>query len=202
MGKSTEISKLSKKTNKIGVKEIALTGLFSALAYIVVLIIHFIPLPPMFAVTPFLKYDPKDIFIALAGIVIGPFAVFATAIISSIIEMWTVSTSGIIGFIMNVLASISFAIIPALFCKEKKSFSRVILGAVIGVIVVTIIMLFWNILITPLYTGVPREKVMDWLWVAIVPFNLIKYSINASVTIIFFKPFLNILKKAGVGKSS
>ena len=57
----------------------------------------------------FLKYDPKDIVIAAGGLLFGPLASFTTALIVSFAEMFTISDTGVLGFVMNVVSSCSFA---------------------------------------------------------------------------------------------
>ena len=59
----------------------------------------------------FLKYDPKDIIITLGGFVFGPLASLSMAVLVSLAEMLTVSENGILGFLMNVISSCSFALI-------------------------------------------------------------------------------------------
>lgn len=47
--------------------------------------------------------------IAIGGFVFGPVTSLIVALIVSFIEMVTISDNGILGFIMNVLSSCSFA---------------------------------------------------------------------------------------------
>lgn len=53
----------------------------------------------------FLKYDPKDVIITLGGLIWGSFTAFLVSVIVSSLEMFTVSDTGIIGCIMNVLST-------------------------------------------------------------------------------------------------
>ena len=62
----------------------------------------------------FLKYDPKDIVIVLGGFIYGPMTSALISLIVSFIEMVTISSDGILGFIMNVIAGVSFSC-PAAF---------------------------------------------------------------------------------------
>ena len=47
----------------------------------------------------FLKYDPKDVVIAIGGLIFGPFTSFVIALIVSFIQMLTISESGLLGFL-------------------------------------------------------------------------------------------------------
>ena len=56
----------------------------------------------------FLKYEPKDVIITIGGFLFGPLTSMLVSLFVSIIEMFTISETGIIGAIMNFLASCSF----------------------------------------------------------------------------------------------
>ena len=70
------------------------------------------------------------------------------------------------------------------------------LGLVVGVLLMTALMLLWNYLITPIYMGQPREFVATLLIPYFLPFNLIKGGINATLTVLLYKPIVNALRKA------
>ena len=57
-------------------------------------------------------------------------------------------------------------------------------------------MMLCNYIITPIYTGLPRETVAGMLLPVFLPFNLIKYGINTAVTLILYKPIVTALRKA------
>ena len=66
----------------------------------------------------FLKYDPKDIVLALSGLTLGPLAAASAAVAVALVEMFTLSDTGILGFLMNVLSSCSFA------CRSEEHTSE------------------------------------------------------------------------------
>lgn len=169
-------------------KTLTLTAMFCALAFAMTAVIR-IP------VVLFLKYDPKDIIITLCGFILGPLASIIVSVISSLIEMVTVSDTGIIGCIMNIVSSCSFAFTAAVVYKKKKTVSGAVIGLLAGCAVMTVVMLAWNYCITPLYMGYPREAVADLLLPAFLPFNLIKSSLNAAFTFLLYKPVVTALRK-------
>ena len=128
-------------------QQITLTAMFCALALAMV---SFVRIP----IVLFLKYDPKDVIIALSGFIISPMTAAIVAIISSVIEMLTVSDTGVIGCIMNIISSCSFACTAAFVYKRKRSLFGAGLGLILGCIVMTIVMLLWNYCMTPIYIGV------------------------------------------------
>ena len=146
----------------------------------------------------FLKYDPKDVIITIGGLIWGPLTSLLVSITVSTIEMITISETGIIGLVMNILASCFFACPAAIIYKRRRTLSGAVIGLMVGAIASTAIMLLWNYLITPFYMGVPRAEVAKLLIPALLPFNLLKTGLNAAFTMLLYKPIINSLKKANL----
>lgn len=170
-------------------KKLTTVGMLCALAYVAV-VIGRIPL------VLFLKYDPKDIIITISGLIFGPHTSFSVALIVSLAEMFTISENGILGFLMNVISSCSFACTAAFVYKKKRKLSGAVIGLFCGWGCMVLVMLLWNYLITPVYMGCPREAVAELLIPAFLPFNLIKGGLNAAVTMILYKPVVTALRRA------
>lgn len=170
-------------------KKITTIGMLCAFAYAATLIGR-VPL------VLFLKYDPKDIIIAISGLIFGPLTSFSVALIVSLVEMFTISENGILGFLMNVISSCSFACTAAFVYKKKRKISGAIVGLFSGWGCMVLVMLLWNYLITPIYIGYPRDAVVELLIPAFLPFNLIKGGLNAAITMILYKPIVTALKCA------
>ena len=179
---------------KLTVKKITTLAMLAAMAYIVMAFIR-IPLMPA---APFLEYDPKDIFFVIAGFLFGPLESLVIIVLVCLIEMVTVSTSGPIGLLMNVIASVCFVIPAALIYKKKKSLTFAVIGLAAGVLCMTGSMVLWNWLISPLYMGVPQEVIVPMLPTVFAPFNLIKAGINMALTLMIYKPISAILHKSGI----
>ena len=172
-------------------KKITTIGMLCAAAYIVMLIVH-IP------VTEFLTYDPKDTVIVMGGFILGPLPALCMALVVALVEMFTVSSTGIVGFLMNFLASCTFAAAAALVYKKMHNAAGAVMGLAVGVAASTCAMLLWNYLITPIYMGVPREAVSAMLLPVFLPFNLAKGMINSAFALIIYKPLITALRKAGL----
>lgn len=162
-------------------RKITTLGMLCALAYIAVAFGR-IPL------VLFLKYDPKDVIIAIGGLLFGPLTSFLIAFIVSFIEMFTISDKGLLGFLMNVLSSCSFACTAAFIYRRKRCFSGAVIGLSGGCLCMAVVMLLWNYFIAPIYMGMPREAVAELLLPAFLPFNLIKGGINTAVTLLLYRP--------------
>lgn len=68
----------------------------------------------------FLKYDPKDVIITIGGFIFGPLTAFLIASIVSFLEMISVSDTNVIGLIMNILGSSTFAFTASYIYKRKQ----------------------------------------------------------------------------------
>lgn len=180
----------SKKTTK----ELTMIAMLCALSYVIMLVSQI--LPPMIPATPFLKYDPKDITIVIGGFIFGPLAAFSISAVVSLIEMVTVSDTGIIGLIMNIVSTCAFACTAAVIYKKKHTLNGAVIGLVSGSLAMTAVMLLWNYLLTPIYMGIPRQAVTQILVPAILPFNLIKCGLNSAITLLVYKPLVTALRKA------
>jgi riboflavin transporter FmnP len=178
---------------KMNTRNLTIFALFAAMAYALVFVTSF--LPPIVPFPP-LKYDPKDIFIVIAGFLYGPLAVVSISIVVSVIEMVTVSTTLYWGLLMNIVATCSFACPAAVIYRKKRSLSGAAIGLVTGVILATGVMLLWNYLIVPIYTGFPRAAVADMLVPVFLPFNLLKTSLNAGLTMLLYKPIRMALSQS------
>ena len=143
---------------------------------------------PVLTVPPFLKYDPKDVIITIAGFLLGPLAGFAIVIIVSFFEMITVSETAWIGFIMNIVSSGAFMLPAAFIYKKVHSLKGAVAGLIAGWLSMTIIMLLYNYFLTPIFLGIPRAAVAAMLLPTFLPFNLLKGGLSAGITMLLYKP--------------
>ena len=172
-------------------KKLSTLAMLSAISYLV-MIVGRIP------VILFLKYDPKDVIITIGGFIFGPLSSFIISILVSFVEMVTISDTGFIGLVMNIISTCAFACTAAYIYKKNKTLKGAIIGLLTGCISMTAIMLLWNYLITPIYLGYPREAVAKMLIPAFLPFNLLKGGLNAAITMLFYKPLVTVLRKSNL----
>ena len=176
-------------------KKLTVVAMLCAVAY-VVMAVGRIP------IVMFLKYDPKDIVINIGGLIYGPLYAFVISAVVSVVEMFTLSDTGPIGLVMNILSSSVYACITAAFYKKHRTLKGAATGMVIGVVTATICMLLWNYFITPIYMGYPREAVGEMLLPVFLPFNLFKYSVNSVLTVLLYKHIVTALRKTGLVETS
>ena len=174
-------------------RKIAILGVLSAVAYVLMVVVRI----PFIPAAPFLKYDPKDIIIVIGGFLYGPLASLAMSIVVSFAEMFTVSESGIIGCVMNIISTVAFTCTAAFIYKKRRTLTGAAVGLVVGVAVGTTIMLLWNYLLVPIYTPfITRAAVMGMLTPVFLPFNLLKYGLNAAIAMLLYKPIRIALDKS------
>lgn len=176
---------------------LTLMAMFAALAYIVVAVGR-IPI----STVSFLKYDPKDVILVICGFILGPMPALLVTLVVSLIEMLTLSSTGIIGLVMNVLASAGFACTAAAIYKRCHSLKGAALGLAAGAGAMVVLMLLWNYFITPYYMGYPREAVAAMLLPVFLPFNLIKGALNGAIAMLIYKPISRALHRAGLTETA
>lgn len=173
------------------VKKLTVLAMLCAVAYVIVALVR-IP------VVMFLKYEPKDVIITFGGFLYGPLAALLVTTVVSFIEMLTVSTTGWIGLVMNILSTAAFACTAAIVYRKKHTLSGAVIGLLLGSIAMTVVMLLWNYVLTPLYMGMARADVAAMLVPVFLPFNLLKSGLNSAITILLYRPLVQGLRRVGL----
>jgi len=172
------------------IRTLVLVGIFAALAFVVTVLVR-----PTF--NEFLTFDFKDTIIGIAGFLLGPLVAVAIACLVATLEMF-ISGTGLVGLIMNIVATVGFAGVAAWIYTRKPSLRNAAIGVVVGTLVMTAAMLVLNYLITPIYQGVPRPVVAAMLVPVFLPFNLLKGGANALLIMLLYKPVMRALSAIGI----
>ncbi len=173
-------------------------GMLSAIAYVLTVIGHLVPI----YFNDFLKYDPKDAVIVIAGFALGPMASLIISVTVAFLELVSISTTGVIGFLMNVLSSVTFACVAAEVYKYRKTLGGAVFGLALSSSLTVGVMVLWNYLVTPLYMGVPQEVVAGMILPVFLPFNIIKCGLNLALVMLVYKPCVQAMRRVGLLKSS
>lgn len=170
--------------------KIAKMAMLVAISIVLVMLIHF----PIFPVVAFLEYDPADIPILIGTFAFGPIAGITLTVVTSLLQGLTVSAaSGAYGIIMHIIATGTLVTVAGLIYRNHKSKKFAIIGLIVGTAAMTIVMFFANMVITPMFTGMPLAAIME-LMPFILAFNIVKAGINSIVTFVVYKrisPFLH-----------
>lgn len=181
------------RTTRMDTKTITSIAMLTGIAYVVMLVSKLMPS------VMFLDFDFKDVVICIGGFTYGPMAAAIISILVAAIEMFTISHTGIIGFIMNALATCAFCCTACYIYKKLHTKMGAIIGLSCGVVCLVVVMLLWNYLITPLYmTGYSRADVAALLPTLFLPFNLAKGGMNMAATLLLYKPVVTAMRKAGL----
>lgn len=166
-----------------------------AMAFALTAVSHFI-LPPLLPAASWLKYDPKDVVLAIGALLLGPVPAIGVSVVSALLEMLTFSETGWIGLVMNVVSSCAFILPGAFLYRRRRTLGTAVGGLLTGTVLMTGMMLLWNAFLTPIYMGMPRDAVIGMLLPVFLPFNLVKGGLNAAITLLLYKPLTKALRSA------
>ena len=186
--------KIGHKPSKISTSQLCGMGVLCALAVIFACFAR----GPWPAAT-FLEYSPADVPILIGTFMYGPIAGILMSLIVAVLQGVTVSaSSGIIGIVMNFVSMVAFVFVAGLIYKKWHTLKGALLSLGIGALTGVIVMILWNIILTPLYMDVSREVVVGMIPTVFLPFNLVRYAANAVMTFTLYKAtrkFFGILFK-------
>ncbi|MCL2694038.1 MAG: ECF transporter S component, partial [Oscillospiraceae bacterium] len=140
----------------------------------------------------------KDAIILTGGFLFGLLPVIMMSVAVSLVEMFTISETGVLGLIMNIISTCSLSCVTILIYRIKKNFLFAVIGLVAGVLCMTAVMLAFNWLIVPIYTDFDRDVVIGMLIPFFLPFNLLKGGVNAGLAVLLYKPVKLILKRTNL----
>ncbi|MEM1485331.1 ECF transporter S component [Oscillospiraceae bacterium PP1C4] len=171
-------------------RKLTTMAMLTALSIVLVALIHF----PLFPAAAFLEYDPADIPVFIGTFLFGPAAGLLLTLVVSVIQGTTVSAgSGIIGILMHFLATGAFAVLAGNIYKHRRTRVGAMVAIICGVLAMTTVMVLFNLILTPIFMGVPVEAVIGMLMPIIIPFNLAKAGINGAITYLVYKPIARML---------
>ena len=185
------VNALPVSRSRMNLRTLSSLGMLTSVAYVVMYLSKLLP-----QVAGFLQLDLKDTVICIGGFLFGPVASALISLVVALVEMFSVSDTGPISMVMNVLATCSFCCTAAFVYKKQHTKKGAVLGLLLGVAALTVVMLLWNYLITPLYMGVERDVVKDMLVPIILPFNLVKGGLNMALILVLYKPVVTALRQA------
>ena len=183
-----------KRTSTEKIKKIAATAMFCALAYACM---YFVKIP-----VGFLTLDVKESLIILCSLLFGPLYGVSIAVLVPLLELITISDTGLYGFLMNFASSVAFSVIAATVYKYKKTLAGAIFGLLFAVIGMTTVMMGMNLFVTPYFLGGTVEQVRAMIPTLLLPFNLIKATLNAALVLVLYKPIATALRRTRLVEAS
>ena len=178
----------AKRKNNAKLRKLVLMAVFAALAFAAMFVCRF-------NVT-FLTFDLKESVITISGLLLGPVAAATVSLLVATLEFITISDTGWYGFMMNFASSATFSVVCAVVYRYNKKLSGAIIALASGVVALVAVMMTLNLVVTPFYMGAPRSAVIDMIPTLLLPFNLIKGLVNASLVLILYKPVCRAMQAA------
>jgi riboflavin transporter FmnP len=118
-------------------------------------------------------------------------------LVAALVQGLTVSAgSGPYGIIMHILSTGSLVLTAGIIYRFERTKEGAAAALAAGVLVSVAVMVPANLIVTPIFMGVPVEVVRDMFLGAIVPFNLTKSGVNAFITFFVYKRISRIIKRA------
>ncbi len=173
------------------VQNLVLDAILAALGVVLMLMLR-VPLVPA---APWMLYEMGDIPAMIGGLLLGPGHGLLILAVICIVQMVTPNSSGFYGLLMHFLASGILVVLPALFWKRRQTSPSLISGLVLAALLMTALMIPLNLLITPLFLGVPVEAVTGMILPILLPFNMIKGLLNGLGTFLVFHGIRRIARK-------
>ena len=178
---------MSRLTSSNKLRRVALIAAFGALAYALMLVIHF--------KVSFLTLDLKDAIITLAGLYFGPLAALALSVLVPLLELISVSDTGLYGFLMNFISTATFSLTASLMYRYKRSLVGAIVALLSAAAATVGIMMLFNLWVTPYYMGVTVDTVKGLIPTLLLPFNTVKSCMNVGVVLLLYKPISTVMQR-------
>lgn len=161
-------------------KTLPLLGILTAMSLVLEVFVHF----PVLAAAPYLLYSPGDVPIILASIVIGPAAGVAAAFANATLFVLLTGQGGPWGGLMHFISSGGMVLVIGWITKKT---GRTHLAMLAGIFTRIALMVPFNLLITPIYTGLSRSQVATMIMPVIIPFNVIHAGLNTVLSFALLK---------------
>ncbi len=167
-------------------RSVAVCALFTALA----LVLSFVELP-IFPAAPWLKYDPSGVVGLVAGLAFGPGIGAVVAVLPWVVHLFVEP----FGAIMALFCSVVTVVPAALIYRARPTRSGLVLALVASGVLALVAAILGNLVITPLYSGVPVEAVVEMIIPILIPFNLLKICLNAVLAALALVPVSIIVSR-------
>ena len=186
-------------------RNLAVIGMLSAIAYILMFISIPLPIFPSF-----LKIDLSDIPAIFGGMALGPMAGLIIVVVKNLLQAITATTTGGVGEFANIMIGGAYVLTICLFYKKSKSYKSIVIGSLVGILAMTIMGCIMNYFIMlPLYSKLfmPMDVIVEMgavinprvtdittfvIWM-IAPFNIVKAGIMTIVSLPLVKKMEKVI---------
>lgn len=196
----------SKTTRKVNVRNMTVTAMLSAIAFVLMFLDTAVPIMPSF-----IKLDVSELPALMASFALGPVYGVIVCLIKNILHLFMTTTGGV-GELSNFILGAAFVLPAGLIYKHKKTKGNAIIGAVVGAVCMAAISFPSNLYVVyPVYYNFMPKDVIVSAYQAIapfatidsiekcllmfnVPFTFLKGIISAVITVLIYQPLRPLLK--------
>lgn len=191
------------KPAKSNIAKMAIVGVLSAIAYLLMFMEFSVPLMPVF-----IKMDLSDFPALIGSLAVGPAGGIIIALIKNLLHLTVTSTGGV-GELSNFILNAVFILPAGLLYKKKKLKKSACGGAVLGAILMALVSVVSNYFVVyPVYYNfMPADtilaayqaifpgvkSILQSLIVFNMPFTFVKAMISVVITFLVYNHLVPIL---------
>lgn len=192
-----------KQPVKSNISKMAIVGVLSAIAYILMFMEFSVPLMPVF-----IKMDLSDFPALIGSLAVGPVGGVIIALIKNLLHLTVTSTGGV-GELSNFILNAVFILPAGFLYKRKKSKKSACGGAILGAILMAVFSIISNYFVVyPVYYNfMPADtilaayqaifpgvkSILQSLIIFNMPFTFIKAMISVVITFLIYNHLVPIL---------
>lgn len=198
---------MNNHSKKIGIRQLTVTSMLSAMAFILMYLEISIPIMPSF-----IKFDFSDLPALIGAFALGPWFGVIIEFIKNVLHL-VVSQSLFIGELSNFILGAAFVLTAGFIYQKKKTRQGAFLSGLAGSLIMGAVSIVANyFLVYPIYVKVFFDgdesvcvgmyqmiapfvdTLMDCLLVFNLPFTVIKGLISLGISMLIYKPLSRLIK--------
>lgn len=189
---------------RTGARVVAMTGMLSAIAFILMYLQFNVPLMPSF-----IAMDLSELPALIGAFAMGPVQGMVICLVKNLLHLMRTSTGGV-GELSNFILGAIFVGTAGMIYKRNKTKKGAIIGALAGAVAMAVASVITNYYIVyPVYTNfMPMEAIiaayqvinpsvdslLDCLIIFNLPFTFIKGMISVVITLLVYKRLSPVIK--------
>ena len=178
-----------RNTNRWSTKQLVTMALMCAIA----ILLSFVEFP-IFPAASFLKLDVALVPSAVIGFAYGTGPGVLVGIVCAVAH--AAITGNWVGALMNVIVACAFIAPAAAIYQRNRTFRGAITGLAVASACLIVAAIVANLVIDPIFYGMPFDAVAALVVPAILPFNVIKGIVVSILTGLVYKSISNLITPA------
>lgn len=172
--------------NRWSTKQLVVMALMCAIA----LLLSFIEFP-LFPAAPFLKLDFSLVPTTVVGFAYGAGPGLVVGLACAVAH--AAITGNWVGCLMSCIVAVVYIVPAAIIYRRMHTMKGGIVGLVVSTVCLVVGIIVANLIIDPLFYGMPFEAVAALVVPAILPFNVIKGVLVSALTLLVYKSISNLI---------